>query len=146
MDRYFNELSQNYFNWQKFNTFLEWNRETYQLRPWGTDKPLEGIMFNPLLGIIKYEELDDKELEGITLGYIQDYVNKHGYVYIPTLGNYIVGDVDVTKYQQDEDPDLVQPEEEQEQSLYAYDLIDPEDPNYDGENTKPITKGDGYVI
>ena len=145
----FNNLSQNKYNWEPWNLLLEWNTKTYQVRPYGTEKPLEGILINPLLGFIKYQTLDHEEVERLTTLNIQDYVSKHGYLYVPSLGNYLVGEVDKDQYQQDEDPDLVQPEEEQEQFLTAYQLIDPEDPKYmesEGEHTKPITKQDGFEI
>lgn len=145
----FNNLSQNQYNWEPWNLLLEWNTKTYQVRPYGTEKPLEGILINPLLGFIKYQTLNHEEVERLTTLNIQDYVNKHGYLYVPSLGNYIVGEVDKDQYQQDEDPDLVQPEEEQEHFLTAYQLIDPEDPKYmesEGEHTKPITKNDGFEI
>ena len=145
----FNNLSQNKYNWEPWNLLLEWNTKTYQVRPYGTEKPLEGILINPLLGFIKYQTLDHEEVERLTTLNIQDYVSKHGYLYVPSLGNYLVGEVDKDQYQQDEDPDLVQPEEEQEQFLTAYQLIDPEDPKYmesEGEHTKPITKNDGFEI
>lgn len=145
----FNNLSQNKYNWEPWNLLLEWNTKTYQVRPYGTEKPLEGILINPLLGFIKYQTLNHEEVQRLTTLNIQDYVNKHGYLYVPSLGNYIVGEVDKNQYQQDEDPDLVQPEEEQEHFLTAYELIDPDDPKYmesEGEHTKPITKNDGFEI
>ena len=145
----FNNLSQNKYNWEPWNLLLEWNTKTYQVRPYGTEKPLEGILINPLLGFIKYQTLDNEEVQRLTTLNIQDYVNKHGYLYIPSLGNYIVGEVDKDQYQQDEDPDLVQPEGEQPDFLTAYQLIDPDDPKYmesEGEHTRTITKNDGFEI
>ncbi len=145
----FNNLSQNKYNWEPWNLLLEWNTKTYQVRPYGTEKPLEGILINPLLGFIKYQTLDHEEVERLTTLNIQDYVNKHGYLYVPSLGNYLVGEVDKDQYQQDEDPDLVQPEEEQPDCITADYFIDPEDPEYmasDGEETRVITKNDGYLL